>query len=106
MFQMAQDNAGDSILLEFTTTQIDSLMPESVSILKIDETLDEFQSSGSSPMSMVLWYMLLRTGEISWPYIVISVLVLLSHPQAWFGFIFFRSFSTPFVVTEISGMDR
>ena len=73
--------------------------------LKVGETLADFQSSGSSPRSMVLWNSVVRIGEISSAMSRSILAGIISGPQALLGLIFFRSFSTPSLVTVISGMD-
>ena len=73
--------------------------------MKIGETLADFQSSGSSSRSMVLWTRKVIIGEISsaMSHSILAGIIL--GPHALLGSIFFRSFSTPSLVTLISGMD-
>ena len=75
IFQTAQDVAGDYMFLKFTT----------------------------EARPRVLLNRIVRIGEISSAMSRIILAGIISSPQALLGFIFFRSFSTPSLVSVITG---
>ena len=72
--------------------------------LTIGEDLPDFQYSGSAQSSMVLWNRVVRIREICLAMSRSILAGIISGPQALLGLIIIRSFSTPSLVTVISGM--